>query len=216
LERRGPESLTIKLDYEQLIFEALRKANNAFDSPEFVMEEQHTKFGGKTSSLSRIAFDRYENCVLNVLSYILPSWIEEDNGQFPKRFAKWAAKIPQFQVDYEAWRRLHAQWENGDMDPLLEPIEPVNPGQNVFGDIDPPKPFPLEVRNCKVNGSWKPINLHHVILRFLHRRQFFKHFELEAITSYEGAEHLKDEEAPGQPESTPLVGGQSGATSATG
>ncbi len=146
--------------------------------------------------------DRYENCVLNALSYVLPEWIEEDNKKFQVRYAKWAEAYSLFKIQYEAWKERHTVWEAGEKDPMLEPIEPANPSQNVFGDLEPAKPFSIEVRNCKVNGSWKPINLHHVILKFLHRRQFFKHFEIEVIESYEGAEQLEPE-LPGSQEQPP-------------
>lgn len=212
--RDQQESLTLKLDYDQLMFEALRKVNTAFDSPEFAMQEQHTKFGGSTTSASHIGLDRYENYVLNVLAHVQPEWVEKDNDKFPERYAKWAAKVPQFLIEYDAWQVQHAAWEEGSRDPLKEPIEPVNPGASVFGDIVAPKPFSIEVRECKVDGRWKPMNLYHVILAFLHRKGFFKRFEIETIEAGEAEETL-EKEVSGQPETLPPVGGPTTATSGT-
>jgi hypothetical protein len=211
-----PESLTVKLDIEQLLFEALRKVNNAFDSPEFVMTEHHTKFGGDTQSQSHIGFDRYENNVLNCLSYILPEWIEEDNKKFKIRYALWAEKVVAYLAVRAEWKKQYDQWQTTERNPLKEPMEPPDPTSNVFGDIEVPKPFSAEVRACKVNGVWKPVNLHHVILRFLHRKGFFKRFEVEIIEAGEAEPETEPEAVlPGQPAETPPVGGQSGATSAT-
>lgn len=188
---RWREPFKVTIDYDQLIWQALQMVNTSFESPEFVMAEQHTKFGGTTSSKSRISLERYEDNVLNLYNYILPEWVEQDNKKFPKRFAEWAAEFKQYQGMKAAWEKGHKDWEASSRDPLTEPIEPVSPGGR-------PKPFLAEVEDCKVDSVWKPFNLHRAIIHFLHRREFFKRkTDLEVI---EGTEE-QDQEAvtEGQP-----------------
>ncbi len=165
--------------------------NTSFESPEFVMAEQHTKFGGATSSKSRISLERYEDNVLNLYNYILPEWVEQDNAKFPQRLAEWAGKYDTYLGTKAAWEKAHREWENNDKHVLTEPVEPVSPG-------DRPKPFWGEVADCKVNDVWKPFNLHRAIIHFLHRREFFKRkTDLEVI---EGTEPEQTTEGqPGSP-----------------
>jgi len=162
------EPFTLKIDFDQLIWQALQKVNTSFDSPEFTMSEQHTKFGGTAASRSKISLERYEDNVLNVLNYILPEWIEKDNQTFWKRVRQWAAKKTEYLGLLASWKRAHENWtRDGKQDLLIEPLQPVDPG-------DKPKPFSEEVQDCYIGGEWQPFKLHRAIIQFLHRRDFFK------------------------------------------
>lgn len=166
-----PESYTVTIDYEQLIWEALRLCNVAFQSPVYESRELHTKAAGFSSSESKVDLKRYENEVLKLLNYILPDWVVEDNQGWEKRFAEWSGQFSTWQRRMKEWQALHDTWEYEKGDLLHEPIQPAKPP-------DRPLPFSVEVDSCyNEKDGWLPFKLHKAILRLLHRRNFFKRTE---------------------------------------
>lgn len=180
------EPFRIQIDFDQLIWQALQAVNTSFQSPEFTMGEEHTKFGGRASSRSHVSLERYEDNVLIVKNYILEEWILKDNLGYPMRYAKWVALFKEYTGRLDVYRQAHDDWFLGKKDPMLEPIKPASPGE-------PPKPFSVEIEDCfNEQSGWQPFKLHRAIIQFLHRRDFFKRTDnielIEGVTQEPGSQ----------------------------
>ncbi len=195
-EWRAP--FRVEIDFEQLIWQMLQITNTSFQSPEFYMEESHGKFGGRTESKSLSPVERFENNVLTLRNYILPEWVDDDDSKLLARFTDWAEKYRLWKPALEKFRKLHDEWEKGAKDPMLEPIEPLLP--------EKPTSYSQDLLACydAETKAWQPWKLHQAIIRFLHRRDFFK--RVNPIEAIEGTTEEPLEAPPA------TVGSQSGGT----